>query len=308
MRGNMKGLELAEAYYKEIGEPWLEREFPEYKKRICAGLVGAGSECFGFDDEYSRDHDFGPSFCLWLTKEDYQIIGKKMAEGYKKLPKEFMGFPARIVFPHGDGRVGVLEIDSFYCSMIGQPDAPDTLMDWLFLPEPYLAMATNGKVFSDLYGRFSSIRKKLLDFYPEDIRVKKIAARAAGMAQSGQYNYGRCKKRGESVAAELALGEFIRAAISMVYLLNRVYTPFYKWMHKGMEALPILPEIRSMLAELVVMPEKEEKIEEICSRVVKELRQQGLTDQTDTFLEYHANSIMDRIKDETIRSLPVMQG
>ncbi len=54
-----------------------------------------------------------------------------MAEGYKKLPKEFMGFPARIVFPNGDGRVGVLEIDSFYCSMIGQPDAPDTLMDWL---------------------------------------------------------------------------------------------------------------------------------------------------------------------------------
>ena len=75
----MKGLELAETYYKEIGEPWLEREFPEYKKRICAGLVGAGSECFGFDDEYSRDHEFGPSFCLWLTKEDYQIIGKKMA-------------------------------------------------------------------------------------------------------------------------------------------------------------------------------------------------------------------------------------
>ena len=47
----MKGLELAETYYKEIGEPWLEREFPEYKIRICAGLVGAGSECFGFDGE-----------------------------------------------------------------------------------------------------------------------------------------------------------------------------------------------------------------------------------------------------------------
>ena len=40
---------------------------------------------------------------------------------------------------------------------------------------------------------------------------------------------------GDTVAAMLALDEFVRQAISMVYLLNRTYMPYYKWMFRGME-------------------------------------------------------------------------
>lgn len=305
----MKGLQLSEIYYKEVGEPWLDQCFPEYRDRICAGLVGQGSECFGFDDEYSRDHDFGPSFCLWLSEEDFRAVGREMAEGYAALPGEFMGFSKRVVSPHGDGRVGVLETKSFYRCMIGEPKAPDTLMDWLFLPEAYLAMATNGKVFEDSYGEFSSVRKELLGFYPEDVRIKKIAARAATMAQSGQYNYGRCIHRGEQVAAALALDEFVRAGISMVYLLNRVYTPFYKWMHRGMERLSILSELKEEFRQLICVDgERQERIERICDSVRSELQRQGLTDETDGFLENHVPCIMAKIQDPIIRCLPAMQG
>jgi hypothetical protein len=56
----MKGLDLAEAYYQKHGAPMIESKFGPYVRRIAAGFVGPGSECFGFDDEISRDHDWGP--------------------------------------------------------------------------------------------------------------------------------------------------------------------------------------------------------------------------------------------------------
>lgn len=197
-------------------------------------------------------------------------------------------------------------------------------MDWLFLPESYLAAATNGRVFLDKLGEFSKIREQLLPCYPEDVRLKKIAARAAVMAQSGQYNYARCMKRGETVAAQLALDEFLKAAISIIYLLNKKYMPFYKWMYRGMCEFSILKEAVALikpLAELdcqrqawsektVLLPINNEDqkvllIEEICSLVVEELKEQGLTKNEDIFLENHTQEICSHIEDEKIRNLHV---
>jgi len=66
----MKGLELAERFYFECGAPMLREKFPEIEKYIAAGLCGSGSECFGYDDELSADHDFEPGFCLFIPDED----------------------------------------------------------------------------------------------------------------------------------------------------------------------------------------------------------------------------------------------
>ena len=67
----MKGLELSERYYNAYGRQMLETQFPQIIDQTAAGLVGQGSECFGFDDEISMDHDYGPSFCIWLPREVY---------------------------------------------------------------------------------------------------------------------------------------------------------------------------------------------------------------------------------------------
>ena len=74
----MKGLEISEKFFYEYGLPMIEKEFSEYKDRIAAGLVGHGSECFGFDDEISTDHDFEPGFSLWITAEDERKFGFKL--------------------------------------------------------------------------------------------------------------------------------------------------------------------------------------------------------------------------------------
>ena len=61
----MKGLELSQAFFEEHGRPMLETQFPELLPFLAAGLFGSGSECFGYDDVTSQDHDFEPGFCFW---------------------------------------------------------------------------------------------------------------------------------------------------------------------------------------------------------------------------------------------------
>ena len=72
-----------------MGKPMIAAKYPQYAGRIAAGLVGHGSECYGFDDAYSQDHDFGPRFCLWLTDEDYAAIGEQLEVDYEALPRKF---------------------------------------------------------------------------------------------------------------------------------------------------------------------------------------------------------------------------
>ena len=77
----MKGLELSRAYYEEYGKSMIDTQLAQYKPYLAAGLVGEGSECLGFDDELSTDHDFGPAFCLWVPEELYAKAGTEMQAG-----------------------------------------------------------------------------------------------------------------------------------------------------------------------------------------------------------------------------------
>lgn len=306
---SMKGLELARAYYEAYGKPMIEKEFAEYAGRIAVGLAGEGSECFGFDDELSRDHDFEAGFCLWLTPEDGEAIGFRLFRAYGRLPEEFQGVKKEKTSLFGGRRKGVMEISEFYGNMIGCPGVPEEAEQWLAIPEYALAQAVNGEVFRDDLGEFSRIRNILQKGYPEDVRLKKIAARAALMAQSGQYNYGRCRKRGEAGAAALAAAEFVKAGISMVFLLNNRYTPYYKWMLRAMGELPLLGDLRPSMEQLLTGGgDCSGLIEEICGRVVRELQRQGLTGGNWEYLEPHALAVTETIRDGELRNLHLMEG
>ena len=81
----MKGLEAARRLYAEKGAAIIHEHFPENEGRIAVGLAGSGSQCLGFDDEISRDHDFEPGFCLWLTDADDARIGIELSRKMRDL-------------------------------------------------------------------------------------------------------------------------------------------------------------------------------------------------------------------------------
>ena len=307
----MKGLALSEEYYRAVGAEMIEGKFPEHKDRIAVGLAGLGSECFGFDDELSRDHDWGPGFSMWLEKSDYAAIGASLQQAYDALPDRFMGYKRRKSH-WGGGRVGVLETGDFYASFIGVPHAPEDLDKWLTIPEANLAACTNGKVFTDSLGVFSSIRQRISRHYPEDIRLKKIAARCMSAAQSGQYNHARCVRRDAFYAACYALVKFCEDVFALVFLLNRRYMPFYKWQSTAVASLPLLGDYMSRAVEELIREKEDglrkERIERICAKLIETLNAQGLSDSSSDFLLDHGPRVHSLIRDENLRRLDMWWG
>lgn len=310
----MNGLEISRAYFEEYGLPMLREQFPALLPYLAAGLTGSGSECFGFDNETSRDHDFEPGFCLFLPGED--VIDRREAflleRAYAKLPREFMGVRRGLMGPVGGSRRGVIRTADFFAEKVGAPDGGLTLRQWLTVPEEMLAEAVNGEIFYDGPGAVTSIRGAL-SAYPPDIRRKKLAGQLLLMGQSGQYNYARCLRHGEPAAAQLAVHEFVRAAMKTVFLLNDRYMPYYKWSFRAMRALPRL----SLLAELMeyllttgndgdTAAEKQDVMEGVAADVIEELQRQRLTEAICGDLEKHAYSVQDGIRDGEVRTLHIL--
>lgn len=279
----VSGLKLARAFWTQMGKPMIAAKYPQYAGRIAAGLVGHGSECYGFDDTYSQDHDFGPRFCLWLTDEDYAAIGEQLEADYEALPRKFSvdaqgrvtfeaharsdasgtfpsagaGSPVTPRAQDANRRDGVFRIGDFFESITGYRTAPAQTAphEWLMLAESTLAAATNGEVFADPTGQFSKTRQGFKDM-PDDVRLALISKRLGMIAQAGQYNLPRSLKRGDGAAAWLSIHEFVQATASLVFLVNVPmvvgYMPYYKWQFAALRKLSgsmfaLLPNVGEQL-------------------------------------------------------------
>lgn len=307
----MKGLEEARKFYEEAGAEMISRNFGDFENRIAVGLVGHGSECFGFDDQTSRDHDFETGFCIWLTKDDEEKIGFRLMRAYDKLVKSVNGERADRVVENGFQ--GVFVTGDFYRRYTGCDGAPKTWQDWLYTNSAYFAEATNGEVFRDDLGEFTKIRNEILHGMPEDVRAKKIGSCSLKAAQSGQYNYARCLAHGEEGAAMLALFEFVTNAIELAFLLNRKHCPYYKWALRSMDGLDKFAELKQPLEYLLTADNdkagqnvKKAIVEDISLALANEINAQFDLGVEGGFLEPYAYAIQKRIKNSDIRNLHIV--
>jgi len=219
-------------YDKYVG-PMIREKFGQYEDRIAVGLAGEGSDCFGYDDFMSRDHDFGTGVCLWLTSSDYKLFGESLRDAYDSL---IAGMPGNELTARLRARRGVMTIDGFYSNVLGISVPAEsgklTEDEWLALDHSCLATATNGAVFRDDKGIFSSFRSYLLSYYPDRVWRFRIADELHKFASSLQVNYARCMSRGDTVAAKMCHLNGLSAAMELFFLLHRQYPPYYKWTYR----------------------------------------------------------------------------
>ena len=236
----MNGLKLAKKYYNETAAALLQAEFADLFPCLAVGLCGSGSECFGYDDSLSTDHDFEPGFIIFIPGED--VISRsdafRLEKFYNSLPNEFSGFTRQKILPGGGSRHGIIRTGDFFLSKTGRPDGNLSPADWLSVPENYFLEATNGEIFLDNYGELTMTRAKL-SYFPEDIRIKKIVGNLIIMYQSGAENLERAIKRGDNGGAALSAYNFTQSAMHTSFLLNKRYMPYYKWAFRAFSELPI---------------------------------------------------------------------
>lgn len=299
----VRGIDICREYYYAVGEPMLKEQFSEYMDKIAVGLAGEGSDCYGFDDEYSHDHDWGPEFCIWVSDDVYEAIGDKLTESYAALSTEFNGYKrARTV--QGMGRRGVIKLSDFCRRMLGTEcvDAGKIReeIDWRNVSDAQLSAFVNGEIWAEGDGTIGALRARIAEGYPESIRYAKIAEQCALFSQAGQYNYVRCLKREDSITANLMKADACRAAIKLFYYIENQFAPHDKWLVKGLSILGTEcgaeeAEYIKTALEYVMKNEGEpaaEMLERLGGALAMAMYSRDITSDVDSYIDHHTEELL----------------
>lgn len=315
----MNGLELTRRYAIEVVLPALERAAGSLMPSLAVGSVGDGSDRFGFDDEVSRDHDWGVALCIWMPDGEPETV-REVRTVLEGLPKTYRGWP---VLGTGAscpaGRAGVFTVGEHYYRFCGMPGGPRSADEWDAVPEYALAAATNGAVFWDGPGAFSAVRERLLAGYPEPVRLKRIAERCLAFAQAGQANLVRAVLRGDRVGSRVAYARMHEAACLLAHALSRRFCPYYKWQQASCaEWCGTLGEEVALVLEYLAAPEgpvelmdavgTQRVVDAIAAALLEELSAQGLACGQSLFLLDHVDYIRSLVKDRELLARPSPQN
>jgi hypothetical protein len=237
----MKGLELSERYFFDCGLPLLREHCPDLVGRVAAGLVATGSEVAGFDDEISRDHNWGPRFILFLGADDEAKHGRRVQEMFdRRLPREYLGASIRRTgdqFPSSPASVTTPE--NSCRGNTGFSAAPGSDTDWLAIPEHRLFEFTAGRIFYEPTPLISPLRKAFA-YFPEMVWRKRLSFIWLQLSHSA--NISRTVARGNRVTSHAFLCWGLECCMRLAFLLNRKYAPFRKWLYHAFRELPRLPK------------------------------------------------------------------
>lgn len=283
-----KGLEISKKYYENYVRPMIDEKFPEYVSKIAAGLAGEGSDAFGYDDELSRDHDWGPSVVLWITEETNEKIGQELRDALEELPDEIDGIK-RAPFVQGRERRGVQVIPEFFKRLTGVASYEE--IDWRNADITHLAAAVNGEIWRDDEGIITDFRNRIKEGLPEDILYLHLAEGCAKFSREGQYNAARVLKRNDAVTSKMFIYDAAREAMKLFYLMNGKYYPHDKWLRRGLRDIEGGDKLDILIN---AMTEDHAKTEDVGAFLAMELYRRDFISDIDPYLDHQTDELLKK--------------
>lgn len=253
MSDQVKGLDISREFFIDVVRPAAARICPALLDHGAFGRFGWGSECFGMDDTISRDHFWGPRVDVLLPDDICAKHGATWERDISAvLPNDYKGF---LFDPGlgGGGAVALQGLESFLSRTIGRTTPPGSHEDWMNMPEEDIVHVTNGELWEDGFGRFAEIRRAFGQYYPEPVWKRRLAHWCRFASGMGVYALHRAILRDNLVYATTAFGRALKYTLELVFLLNRTYFPYDKWLYPKFVTLPELaPQLMPLVDEAVL--------------------------------------------------------
>jgi len=243
------GLALARSFFTDCVEPLVGRHAPALP--YAAALVGPGSEVLGFDTDLSADHDWGPRLQIFLPAEAFAEQAPILLEALDAgLPETFEGWPVQFADRRRPSRsapqtgalgsthgVELFSVDGWARRRLALDSMrPMEAADWLALPEQTLLEATAGTVFRDDVGELTALRERLA-YPPRDVWLFRLASQWRRIAEEQAF-VGRAGEAGDDLGSRLVAARLLREILRLVFLIERTYAPYAKWLGTAFRRLP----------------------------------------------------------------------
>jgi hypothetical protein len=318
----LPGSELARQFYADVVAPLLARAMPGL--RYAAGRLGSGSDVLGFDDEMSRDHDWGCRLTLLARGGDRDAVPEIRALLERELPDSYRGLPVRFPLTWDSSlshKIEVATVAEFALSRLGvDPTAELAAPDWLILTGQSVLEVIAGPVFADQTGELTAARATLR-WYPPDIERYVLAAGWQRLSQQMPM-VGRTAERGDRLGSQLLSAQLAGDLVWLAFAMSRRWAPYAKWRGTAFQALPIATELAGPLTTATTAPgwrDRESGLAEACELLLAAQRARGLPAPAAAVIPFFdrpyravddaiAGALLADIKDPDVARLPAGIG
>ena len=203
----------------------------------------------------------------------------------------------------------MLNLDEYLEQLVGFSYAPTQPIEWLRIPEAYLFEVTPDRLFFDRPGIVTA-RFNEFNYYPDDVWLKRLSTWLSWVAEYGDKHLLRARNRGDHFTAQLYAGKYVEAVIRTVFLLNKRYAPYDKWLHEEFVQLPELSaDIDPVLVRLMNQEDPNSLVEDVTDVLSCSLRTLGVVPVTSDSVPNYPSVLRDYVRGlkESIRDQAIAE-